>query len=194
MARGGLEIDISGYAHPAEHCPSPHADERPPGSGVDLLVIHAISLPPGEYGGPWIRQFFQGKLAPDEHPYFASIASLRVSSHFLIERDGTLVQFVATEKRAWHAGVSSFLGRERCNDFSVGVELEGCDDDGFTAAQYDVLVALSLALQRRYPAMLPERCVGHQDIAPGRKTDPGPGFDWRRFLAQWQMAASQATC
>ncbi len=166
--------------------PSTNCDRRPPGSRVELLVIHNISLPPREFGGPWIEQLFQNRLDPAAHPYFAAIAHLRVSAHLLIRRDGTLLQFVPLYLRAWHAGVSSFQGRERCNDFSIGIELEGADDIPFPAVQYQTLVRVTRELQRRYRGIRPEHILGHSDIAPGRKTDPGPSFDWaeyRRLLA-----------
>ena len=159
---------------------SPHFDERPEGERISLLVIHNISLPPGEYGGPWIDDLFMGRLDPEAHPYFEEIAGLRVSSHYLIRRDGSLVQYVPTDKRAWHAGVSSWKGRERCNDFSIGVELEGSDDVPFAEPQYETLIALARSLIERYG---PLDIAGHSDIAPGRKTDPGPWFEWDRFRA-----------
>jgi AmpD protein len=159
---------------------SPHFDDRPEGERISLLVIHNISLPPGEYGGDWIDDLFMGCLDPAAHPYFQDIAGLRVSAHYLIRRDGTLIQYVEPEKRAWHAGVSSWQGRERCNDFSIGVELEGSDDVPFAEPQYDTLVALAKNLAERFGPM---DCTGHSDIAPGRKTDPGPWFDWERFRA-----------
>jgi len=160
--------------------PSPNFDERPEGAKVELLVIHNISLPPGEFGGPWIDALFQNRLDPDAHPYFAEIANLEVSAHFLIRRDGELRQYVSTDQRAWHAGVSSWKGRERCNDFSIGVELEGADDVPFSEHQYEVLAALARGLFERYGKL---DIAGHSDIAPGRKTDPGPWFEWARFLA-----------
>ncbi len=144
---------------------------------MELLVVHAISLPPGQFGGPWIDDLFLGRLDAGQHPFFAEIAGLEVSAHFLIRRDGTLVQYVSTEARAWHAGRSCWQGRERCNDFSVGVELEGCDDQPFEAIQYRQLARLARLLMRHYP-IAREAIVGHADIAPGRKTDPGPCFDW----------------
>ena len=153
---------------------------------MDLLVIHGISLPAGHYGGPHIEALFLNRLATQADPSFASLAGLRVSAHFLIRRDGALLQFVATVDRAWHAGVSSFEGRTACNDFSLGIELEGCDDEPYEDAQYAQLVALTLCLQAGYPGISTDRIVGHADIAPGRKTDPGPHFDWalyRRALA-----------
>jgi AmpD protein len=160
--------------------PSPNFDERPEGAEVELLVIHNISLPPGEFGGPWIDALFQNRLDPDAHPYFKDIAALEVSAHFLVRRDGTLTQYVSTDARAWHAGVSSWKGRERCNDFSIGVELEGADDVPFSEHQYEVLAELTRALFARYGRL---DFAGHSDVAPGRKTDPGPWFDWARFEA-----------
>ena len=159
---------------------SPNQDERPSGSGITLAVIHSISLPPGEFGGDAIERLFTNRLDPAAHPYFAEIAHLRVSSHFLIRRDGELVQFVPVGRRAWHAGASSWRGRARCNDFSVGIELEGTDDGAFTDAQYSRLAALLNGLRRDLPL---RDLAAHSDIAPGRKTDPGTGFDWPRLLA-----------
>ena len=159
---------------------SPHFDERPPGERIALIVIHNISLPPGEFGGRYIDDLFLGRLDPRAHPYFREIAALRVSSHFLIRRDGEVVQFVAPEKRAWHAGQSSWRGRERCNDFSIGVELEGADDVPFSEHQYESLAALTRRLEQQYG---PLEKAGHSEIAPGRKTDPGPWFDWERYRA-----------
>lgn len=164
--------------HAAVQVPSPNADERPEGTPVTLLIVHGISLPPGHFGGTAIAEFFTNRLDPFAHPYFASIASLRVSAHFLIRRDGALVQFVPCARRAWHAGASSWRGRANCNDFSVGVELEGCDDVAYETAQYRMLARLTRALRRRYPI---DELVGHSDVAPGRKTDPGPAFDWDRY-------------
>jgi AmpD protein len=157
---------------------SPHCDERPPGTVISLLVIHNISLPPGEYGGPWIDDLFMGRLDPTAHPYFADIAALKVSSHYLIRRDGSLIQYVPPEMRAWHAGASSWKGRERCNDFSIGVELEGSDDVPFAEPQYETLAKLTRELFQRYGTL---DIAGHSDIAPGRKTDPGPWFEWERY-------------
>jgi len=165
---------------PDRRVESPNQDERPPGTEISLLVVHSISLPPGEYGGDAIERLFTNRLDPAAHPYFREIAELRVASHFLIRRDGELLQFVPVERRAWHAGVSSWRGRERCNDFSIGVELEGTDDDLFTDAQYARLVELIRGLQ----AALPLRDIAaHSDVAAGRKTDPGAGFDWPRLFA-----------
>ena len=162
---------------------SPHCDDRPEGAAVSLLVIHNISLPPGEYGGDWIDDLFMGRLDPQAHPYFRDIAGLRVSAHYLIRRDGTLIQYVDPEKRAWHAGVSRWNGRERCNDFSIGVELEGSDDVPFAEPQYETLAGLTKFLFERFG---PLDIAGHSDIAPDRKTDPGPWFDWERFRAALQ--------
>lgn len=159
---------------------SPHFDQRPEGEVPSLLVIHNISLPPGEFGGPYIDQLFTGTLNADEHPYFADIVHLRVSAHCLIRRDGEIIQYVPFDKRAWHAGVSTFAGRERCNDFSIGIELEGTDVLPFTAAQYRSLSEISALLFASYP-ITAERVTGHSDIAPGRKTDPGPAFDWALY-------------
>jgi N-acetyl-anhydromuramoyl-L-alanine amidase len=159
---------------------SPNHDERPPGSEITLVVLHSISLPPGVFGGDAIERLFTNRLDPAAHPYFQEIRDLKVSSHFLIRRDGEVVQFVPVERRAWHAGASAWRGRSRCNDFSVGIELEGSDEDTFTEAQYAALVSLLKQLQ----AQLPIRNVAaHSDVAPGRKTDPGAHFDWARLLA-----------
>lgn len=171
----------SGLISGARFVPSPHCDDRPPGASVELLVIHGISLPPGEFGGPWIERLFLGTLPVDAHPYFAGIAALKVASHLLIRRDGELMQFVPFHRRAWHAGVSRFQDREACNDFSIGVEIEGADDVPYEPAQYTRLAAVTQALMRTYPGITPARVVGHSDIAPGRKTDPGPAFDWARY-------------
>lgn len=156
-------------------CPSPNVDARPPGVAIELAVIHAISLPPGEFGGPEIVDLFLNRLDSRAHPYFAGLAGLRVSAHFLIRRDGALIQFASVWQRAWHAGVSCWEGRERCNDFSLGIELEGCDAQPFTAAQYAALNRLLAALQTHLPL---RALAGHQHIAPGRKTDPGRCFEW----------------
>lgn len=155
---------------------------------MSLTVIHNISLPPGQFGGPYIEQLFLGRLAPDVHPYFAEIYQLEVSAHLLIRRDGEIVQFVAFDQRAWHAGRSQYLGRENCNDFSIGIELEGCDELPFDDRQYEMLTTVIKTLWEHYPACA-GRLIGHSDIAPGRKTDPGPFFDWH--LLQ-QSLASQA--
>lgn len=153
-------------------------------SAINLLVVHNISLPPKQFGGPYIDQLFAGCLNPDEHAYFKDIAGIRVSSHLLIRRDGELVQYVPLHKRAWHAGLSSYQGREKCNDFSIGIELEGADDVEYETAQYRVLAKVARLLLQAYPNMNRERITGHSDIAPGRKTDPGPAFDWDYFCQQ----------
>lgn len=171
----------AGWLPQARRVPSSNWDERPPGLTVDLLVIHGISLPPGHFGGPWIEALFRNRLDPSAHPYFRDIAHLRVSSHLLIRRDGDLIQYVDLDRRAWHAGPSCFAGRERCNDFSIGIELEGEDQTPYTDDQYRVLAAATSDIMERFPAIGVERIVGHSDIAPGRKTDPGPAFDWIRF-------------
>jgi AmpD protein len=171
---------IAGWCERATIVASPNFDRRPSGSVVDLIVIHAISLPPGQFGGDYIERLFQNELIVAEHPYFKSIDGLKVSSHFLIERNGALKQFVATGNRAWHCGESSFEGKARCNDFSIGIELEGCDEKEFTDAQYDSLIEVLVELVRCYPNVTDGRIVGHCDIAPSRKTDPGPNFDWHR--------------
>ena len=162
---------------------SPNCDDRPPATVIDLIVIHGISLPPGEFGGPWIDALFSNTLNPQAHPFFPSIQNLKVSTHTLIRRDGEIVQYVPFHRRAWHAGVSSFQGRECCNDFSIGIELEGTDDDPYTIDQYCQLTTLIQTLRQVYPSITPERITGHADIAPERKTDPGPAFDWRRLRA-----------
>jgi len=159
---------------------SPHCDARP-GVVPDLLVLHGISLPPGEFGGPWIDRLFTGSLPSAAHPYFAQIAGSRVSAHALIRRDGEIVQYVPFGQRAWHAGVSQFEGRTACNDFSIGIEFEGMDECEYERAQYASAGALLRALLRAYPALAVQRIVGHSDVAPGRKTDPGTAFDWGRM-------------
>ncbi|HEX5126272.1 MAG TPA: 1,6-anhydro-N-acetylmuramyl-L-alanine amidase AmpD [Rhodocyclaceae bacterium] len=159
---------------------SPNFDARPVGCVVDLVVIHAISLPPDQFGGPGIEQLFTNNLNPREHPYYESVHALRVSAHFVVRRDGSVTQFVSTVDRAWHAGVSSWRGRERCNDFSIGIELEGCDSLPFRVEQYEKLARLVRGIQSSYAI---HDVVGHSDIAPGRKTDPGPFFEWPRLRA-----------
>ena len=168
---------------------SPNCDARPDPADVSLLVVHSISLPPGRFGGPWIDRLFTNSLDPAAHPYFREIHQLKVSSHLCIFRDGSVRQYVPFDRRAWHAGESLFEGRGRCNDFSIGVELEGADDRRFEAPQYRKLATVARALMRAYPAITPSRIVGHSDIAPGRKTDPGPHFDWIRFHAELEAAA-----
>lgn len=176
-----MEIDSNtGLLDAARQVCSPHCDERPQGCQPELIVVHAISLPPQRYGGPWIDQLFCGQLDKNAHPYFAEIASLKVSAHLLIRRDGSLVQYVPFHQRAWHAGESCYREQTACNDFSIGIELEGDDDTAFNPAQYRRLAAVCTLLQETYPG-IDDKIVGHSDIAPGRKTDPGPHFDWKRF-------------
>tara|TARA_R110002050_G_scaffold9504_1_gene33273 strand:+ start:427862 stop:428446 length:585 start_codon:yes stop_codon:yes gene_type:complete len=157
---------------------SPNQDLRPNSEDISGIVIHNISLPPGEFGGGWIDALFLNKLDPKAHPYFEKIADMKVSAHVLIRRDGEIIQYVPFHQRAWHAGVSCWEGRERCNDFTIGIELEGCDDQRFEPQQYRALVEVILCLCRTYPKLTPKTITGHQDIAPDRKTDPGPYFDW----------------
>jgi AmpD protein len=173
----------SGLLAGARQVLSPHCDERPAGVGPELVVVHGISLPPDVYGGPHIERLFCGNLDPALHPYFAEVAGLRVSAHLLVRRDGAVLQFVPAGLRAWHAGVSSWQGREACNDFSVGIELEGSDTVPYETAQYEALAASIGALRAAWPAITTDRVVGHSDIAPGRKSDPGPAFDWPRLRA-----------
>ena len=172
----------NGWLNSARKCRSEHCNARPEGEAVSLLVVHNISLPPGKFGGGHVQRFFCGQLDASLHPYFTEIDHLRVSAHFFIERDGAITQFVSCDDRAWHAGASRFSGRDNCNDFSIGVELEGTDDTPYTDAQYATLSELTHTLQASYPAITPYRVTGHEFIAPGRKTDPGTAFDWRRFL------------
>ena len=175
-------IDPAGWLQPVVRCPSPNFNARPTGEEVSLLVIHNISLPPGEFGGGYIERFFCNTLPADDHPYFATIHHLQVSAHCLVSRGGSVTQFVSFADRAWHAGASSFAGRGNCNDFSIGIELEGADDQGYTPEQYQTLVRLTALLQKFYPAIVRDRIVGHSAIAPGRKTDPGPAFDWAHYF------------
>ena len=160
----------------------------------ELIIVHGISLPPGEFGGPWIDALFTNSLPPEQHPYFAQVAELRVSSHALVRRDGEIVQYVPIDLRAWHAGQSRWMGRERCNDFSVGIELEGTDALAYEPAQYAALSRLIAALCRAYPTLSPERVVGHSDVAPGRKSDPGIAFDWPllRALVRFELEVAPA--
>jgi len=181
----------TGLMQPARQVASPNHDERPGAIPPELILVHGISLPPDEYGGPWIDRLFTNTLppnAPDVHPFFATVMTLRVSSHLLIRRDGEYVQYVPFHLRAWHAGASSFCGRERCNDFSIGIELEGSDELAYEPAQYRALSTAVHALCRAYPPLSPERIAGHNDVAPGRKTDPGPAFDWPRLRALLRLA------
>lgn len=173
-----MNIDAAGCLEGMRFIPSPNHDERPPGCVVSLLVIHNISLPPDEFGGNGVIELFTNRLDHEAHPYYRNLRDLKVSAHFFIRRDGEIIQFVACAKRAWHAGASCWQGRGRCNDYSIGIELEGSDAAPFTDAQYDALISLTKALQKTYPIT---DIAGHADIAPGRKTDPGPYFDWERY-------------
>ncbi|WP_338561114.1 1,6-anhydro-N-acetylmuramyl-L-alanine amidase AmpD [Erwinia sp. E_sp_B01_3] len=170
----------AGWISGVKRVPSPHFNERPDNETPSLLVIHNISLPPGEFGGPWIDALFTGNLDPEAHPFFAEIAHLRVSAHCLIRRDGEIIQYVPFHLRAWHAGVSTYQGREACNDFSIGIELEGTDSLPYTCAQYQALQQVTRLLIDHYP-QIAQHITGHSDIAPDRKTDPGPAFDWATF-------------
>ena len=185
-----LRITDEGLIEGARYVRSPNCDERPAGCAVELLVVHHISLPPGEFGGPGVIEFFTNRLDAAAHPYYATVAATRVSAHFLVRRDGEVIQFVPCKQRAWHAGESSWKGRDRCNDFSIGVELEGNESVPFTDAQYERLAALTRALKRRYPI---RDIVGHSDVAPGRKSDPGPQFDWARYRALLRKAEPPRT-
>lgn len=177
------KIDSGGWLQGADIMPSPNCEPRTPGEAIELIVIHAISLPPGQYGGGYVQQFFCNHLDPNEHAYFASIDGLRVSAHCLIERNGHLVQFVSFNDRAWHAGISCWQDRQNCNDFSIGIELEGCDEEPFEDAQYEQLARLVISLRKQYPALSEQSICGHSDIAPDRKTDPGPCFDWQTLYS-----------
>lgn len=179
------KLTEDGLLEGVRYVASPNCDERPGGCGVELLVIHYISLPPGKFGGPEIEQFFTNRLDPGAHPFFATISELAASVHFLVRRNGEVIQFVPCAKRAWHAGESSWRGRSRCNDFSIGVEVEGDGEVPFTTAQYRRLAALTKVLKRRYPI---SEIVGHSDIAPSRKSDPGPQFDWARYRSMVEQA------
>ena len=172
-----------GWLRPAQHQPSPNHGARPAGAAIDLIVVHSISLPPGQYGTGAVQQLFANQLDWDAHPYYQSIRGLQVSAHFFITRQGQLWQFVDADARAWHAGVSAYRGRTGCNDDSIGIELEGLEGQTFEPAQYQCLAALCQALRQRYPIA---HIAGHEHIAPGRKQDPGPGFDWA--LLQQQLA------
>lgn len=178
----------------ARQVPSPNCDERPAGVAADLIVVHGISLPPGEFDGPWIDRLFTNTLPPEAHPYFATVADLRVSAHLLIRRTGEVVQYVPFQRRAWHAGVSSWQGRERCNDYSIGIELEGTDHTPYESTQYAMLARVIALLCRSYEPLSADRVVGHSDVAPGRKSDPGPSFDWPRLraLVQFELEVTPA--
>jgi AmpD protein len=182
-----------GWVTGARRCPSPNCNDRPPGSGISLLVIHNISLPPGHFGGGWIDDLFCNRLDCGAHPYFDRLRGLEVSAHFLVRRDGSLVQYVPLHRRAWHAGKSVFDGRENCNDYSVGIELEGTDTRPYTQRQYRRLHTLTMLLLRSCPDITPARIVGHSDVAPGRKTDPGESFDWRGYRARLASALRSGT-
>ena len=183
-------LAADGWLSGASRCPSPNYNLRPNSAEISLLVVHNISLPPAQFGGGWVERFFCNQLPPEQHPYFAEISVLQVSSHFFIDREGEVTQFVATDARAWHAGASLFEQRDNCNDFSLGIELEGTDIEAYSEAQYVSLVALSVCLMLRYPEITLERIVGHCDIAPGRKTDPGEAFDWQRYRTALTLALS----
>lgn len=178
MANQKLKLNAAGYVESASQIASPNFDARPENTKIDLIVIHNISLPPNIYAGSGVVQLFTNQLDPNEHPYYAKIHTRKVSSHFFIRRDGELMQFVSCLQRAWHAGVSSWDNRERCNDYSVGIELEGTDYEAFEPVQYKILNALIKLLNKTYPI---KNIVGHSDISPGRKTDPGPYFDWQQI-------------
>ena len=180
--KSALYIDQQGWCAQATQQRSPNYDARPDGAVVSLIVIHNISLPPQEFGGEWITDLFLNRLDPDAHPYFSAIYNVEVSSHFLIRRDGQLIQYVSTEDRAWHAGASCWRGQSRCNDFAIGIELEGCDDKPFTQEQYSVLTQLTQTLLQHYPYI--NSVAGHSEIAPQRKTDPGTCFEWARYEHQ----------
>jgi len=178
----GVQVDPdTGLLSPARQLESPNRDERPAGCAPELVVVHGISLPPGEFGGGWVDALFLNRLDPEAHPYFAEIFEARVSAHLLIERAGSVTQYVSFNQRAWHAGVSTYFGRTACNDFSIGIELEGTDDMPYTDEQYETLTAVLAVLAVTYPALAAVPIVGHRDIAPGRKTDPGGSFDWLRL-------------
>jgi AmpD protein len=186
-----MQVDLkSGLMRGARQIASPNRDLRPAGVETDLIVVHGISLPPGEFGGPWIDRLFTNTLPAEVHPYFAEVNSLRVSSHLVVMRDGAVTQYVKFTERAWHAGQSHYRGRDACNDFSVGVELEGTDTLPYEAAQYSALAEVVAALCAAYPRLSTDRLTGHSDIAPGRKTDPGPAFDWQ--LARRLIAAASS--
>jgi AmpD protein len=175
-----MKVDANGWLSGVRRIASPNCDARPSSTAIELLVIHNISLPPGKFGGEEVAQLFTNTLNTDAHPYYKQLEGLKVSAHFLIRRDGAIIQFVSCGKRAWHAGVSSWQGRAACNNFSIGIELEGSDDVPFNGQQYAALARLTRLLRRNYPI---RAIVGHADIAPGRKTDPGPYFDWPRYLS-----------
>jgi AmpD protein len=187
LSRQGLQVLAGGWLNDTRRRPSPNQDARPADCEPSLIVVHGISLPPGQFGGGWIDDLFLNRLDPQAHPFFGEIHALRVSAHLLIRRDGERVQYVAFSQRAWHAGRSGYRGRSRCNDFSIGIELEGTDQVPYTDPQYRELARVVRVLRRHYRGIALDAIVGHADIAPGRKTDPGPVFDWeklRRLLDQ----------
>jgi N-acetyl-anhydromuramoyl-L-alanine amidase len=191
----GLRVDAAdGRLLGARQAQSPNCDDRPAATPPQLVVVHGISLPPGEFGGPWIDALFMNRLEPDAHPYFAGIANLRVSAHLVVHRDGSVVQYVPFHRRAWHAGASQWRGRDRCNDFSIGIELEGSDATAYAPAQYAVLARVVAELCGAYPSLAADAVVGHSDVAPGRKSDPGIAFDWPllRSLVRYQLEVRPA--
>jgi AmpD protein len=189
LSRAGVIVDpATGWIEGVRRVASPNYDERPCGAELGLIVVHGISLPPGEFGNGWIDRFFCNDLPPAAHPYFATICDAAVSAHVLIARDGTPTQYVPFDRRAWHAGRSEYCGRTACNDFSVGIELEGTDDLAYASEQYRALAELIVALRRSYPSLAGAEVVGHSDIAPGRKTDPGPAFDWAELWRRLALA------
>lgn len=177
----GTDLRETGLIPGARWCPSPNYGPRPEGAGISLLIVHNISLPPGQFGGDHIERFFCNRLDTSEHPYFETIAGLQVSAHALVRRDGSVVQFVDLRNRAWHAGRSSFAGRDECNDYSIGIELEGTDEIPYTEEQYAALAKIGRLIMAAWPEITTGRITGHSDVAPGRKTDPGPAFDWSHF-------------
>lgn len=181
MTQGDNMMVHDGWLSGVNIYPSPNSNLRPESADISLLVVHNISLPPGEFGGGYVQAFFQNRLDIHAHPYFETIAGLQVSAHLFIERDGAITQFVPFTARAWHAGISSFDGVSNCNDYSIGIELEGTDELPYTDAQYLALEKVTRQLMLTYPKLTLERITGHEHIAPGRKTDPGPAFDWQRF-------------
>jgi len=184
MKNSPIIIDSDGWLNHIKHHPSPNFDDRPSDTSIDLLVIHNISLPPEQFGDNYILDFFTNQLDATAHPYFKEIADMTVSAHVLIRRDGEIIQLVSFNKRAWHAGQSNFNGQERCNDFSIGIELEGSDTQIFTEDQYHSLITITQILLNNYSELTPDRITGHSDISPGRKTDPGDFFDWKRYKNQ----------
>lgn len=175
---GPIPAITEGWLTMATRCETPHRDERPDVDDISLIVVHCISLPPGSFGEDWIDRLFLGQLPRDAHPYFETLHTLKVSAHLLIRRDGQVTQYVPFHDRAWHAGVSRYQERERCNDFSIGIELEGTETTPYETVQYRILADIIAHLMQHYPRLTRDRIAGHSDIAPGRKTDPGPGFDW----------------